>query len=240
MPLQAFSRWTKRIAARSGLSDRETEELNTLPITVENYEAQGEIVGAGEVTTRACIVASGLLGRTDILKGGQRQITAFYASGDMPDLHSVVLPRASTGLHAMTASVVLRVPHEAINRVSMVSPAIAIALWRECSIDAEIAHTWVTNVGQRQAVERLAHLFCEMAARDGAAREGNQFDFLFPVTQQQLSDATGMTVVHVNRVLRILRQRGMLAKSGGIVTVLDWNGLRGLADFNNEYLHLVN
>ena len=75
-----------------------------------------------------------------------------------------------------------------------------------------------------------------MAVRMEAANLGTRTSYQLPMTQEQLSDATGMTAVHVNRTLQMLRATGTLSFAHGLVEVFDWEGLKRLADFTEDYL----
>jgi CRP-like cAMP-binding protein len=116
-------------------------------------------------------------------------------------------------------------------------PALRLAVWIETLIDASIFREWVVNVGRRDSRARLAHLLCELALRLdwNGADKGGGFDF--PLTQEQLADATGLTAVHTNRTLQSLRRDGLIQLTGGNLQVLDWEGLREAGDFEELYLH---
>ena len=96
---------------------------------------------------------------------------------------------------------------------------------------------WIINVGQRPAVNRLAHIVIEMRERLKVIGrcEGERVEM--PFTQEQLGDAMGITPVHVNRVVKQLRDEGVLEFSRGAVTVIDERRLLQLADFDDVYLH---
>ena len=115
--------------------------------------------------------------------------------------------------------------------------AIRKVMWVETLLDASIFREWVVNVGRRDSRTRVAHLLCEMFLRlknIGAEHRG-MLDF--PLTQEQLADATGLTPVHTNRTLQLLRKDGLIQFSGRSLTVLDWDRLREVADFDELYLH---
>ena len=114
-------------------------------------------------------------------------------------------------------------------------PAIAEAFWRDCMVDSTILAQWLVNVGRRDAKSRLAHLLCEMAWRYKAVSAGGKIVFELPMTQCQLADATGLTSVHVNRVLKALRDVGTrLCRNN--VRIDDWNVLVEIGDFDPAYL----
>lgn len=103
-------------------------------------------------------------------------------------------------------------------------------------VDAAILSQWIVNVGRRDAKSRLAHLLCEMATRIHARPAADPFVFPFQVTQAQLADATGLTTVHVNRVIRILREDRVADVRRDEVEVLDWKRLVKVGDFEAGYL----
>jgi DNA-binding transcriptional regulator LsrR (DeoR family) len=59
----------------------------------------------------------------------------------------------------------------------------------------------------------------------------------FPLTQEQIADATGLTAVHTNRTLQRLRKMGLISLSSSKLTILDWDGLAEAGDFSERYLH---
>ena len=102
-------------------------------------------------------------------------------------------------------------------------------LWRDTLIDAAIFREWIVNVGQRPAASRLAHTVVELRQRLAATGRAAGDTFEMPLTQEQISEALGITPVHANRIIRQLRDDGVMDISRGRVTVLDeanWRSLR--------------
>jgi CRP-like cAMP-binding protein len=113
------------------------------------------------------------------------------------------------------------------------------ALWRDTLVDGSIHREWVANVGRRDAATRIAHLLCEFALKLEAVHLGEQLDYELPMTQDQLADATGLTPVHVNRVLRTLERDGLIERATPKSVVIgDWKRLAAFGDFRPDYLHL--
>lgn len=110
-------------------------------------------------------------------------------------------------------------------------------MWTETLIDASIFREWVVNVGRRDSRARIAHLLCELAIRLERIGAGEDGTFEFPVTQEQLADATGLTPVHTNRTLQQLRKDGLIQLTAKSLKILDWDGLREVGDFDGLYLH---
>jgi CRP-like cAMP-binding protein len=222
-----------RLLARSVLTTEEQDAVLALPFQVVHIERKRDFVHMNEEITYSCFVASGLVGRYGQTMDGKRQITAFHIAGDMADLHSAVRPVGVGGLNALSDSVILRIPHAAIRTLTAHYPAIAEAFWRDCMLDAAILMQWVINVGRRDSLKRLAHIFCEMSVRSGHDREV-LLSFDMAVTQEQLGDAAALTPVHVNRSLKALGE--MVTLKNGRVTIEDWDKLSRLGEFDATYL----
>jgi CRP-like cAMP-binding protein len=229
------ARFLDKLLRHTRLTDEEQRAFLSIPATATDVPAQGNIVKRGEVLSSSCLVAEGLVARITDTLSGRRQITALYVSGDMPDLQAMMVTRASSTVVALTSARVLRLPRAPMLAMVVRYPALGEALWRETVRDAVISMEWVANVGARMALPRLAHLFCEMAVRSGADK-GNAFDWIFPITQAQLGEATGMSTVHVNRSLQSLRKSGVMDFEDRRVVVLDWDQLQSLGEFDGDYL----
>lgn len=224
-----------RLSSHSHLSAEDRQGLLALPFRTMQIAARRDFVPLGQPVDHACFIVEGFVSRFAQSTEGARQVTAFHIAGDMADLHSLVLPNPTQGLHAITTTTILSVPHAALRELTRSSPSIAEAFWRECMIDAAITAQWVVNVGRRDAKTRVAHLLCEMAERYGAVeRPGCAYDL--PITQADLADATGLTPVHVNRVLKVLRVEGLAVCRSGEVQIVDRDGLESAGDFDPAYL----
>lgn len=222
-----------RLNLRSRLRLDEQQAVLNLPAYAAQVDANADHVALGEMTEFASLVVTGVLGRFGQNAQGDRQITALHVPGDMANLQSVVEPRATSALQALSRTKILKIPHQALRSAAARHPALAEALWRDCMVDAAILSQWVVNIGRRDAAGRIAHLLCETAMRQGV-REIGAVSFDFPLTQNQIADATGMTSVHVNRTLKTLRSVVTLA--GRSVQVHDWSELVRQADFDAAYL----
>jgi CRP-like cAMP-binding protein len=117
-------------------------------------------------------------------------------------------------------------------------PNIALAFWRDCVVDAAILSKWSLNLGRASARQRIAHLLCELSLRYGAIG-GDSLRFDFPATQIHIGDATGLTNVHVNRIIREIGEDGLARVRGGRVEILDFLSLAKEGDFDDAYLHLT-
>jgi CRP-like cAMP-binding protein len=236
-PSSALRLFLEKLLRRSNLSLEAQSAILNLPGDVAQIHRNQDFVIAGTKNTHASLVMAGLTARCGQTRDGQRQITALHIAGDMPDLHSMLLPNVTFWLQALSTATILRVPHAALQQ-AVGHPEIAQAFWRDGAVDTTIASEWVMNIGRRNAKTRIAHMVCEVAARSGLG-SANAFDFSLPITQNQIADATGLSPVHVNRSLQDLKRTGLVFLSGATAHVLDWTGLQSAADFHPAYLHIA-
>ena len=205
---------------------------------LKNFPAHTDFVRHGEQVHHGCLVVDGLVGRFGQSGEGARQTTCLYIAGDMCDLPSVVSPKSAWGLAALTRSTILRVAHADLRRIAAAHPGVAEALWRDCVADGSIFSEWVVNVGRRDALTRVSHLLCEMAIRSERAGLGERQAFPLAITQSDLSDATGLTGIHINRTLKTLRDHCGVTMKSGAVRVPDWEKLVATGDFDDGFMLL--
>lgn len=220
------------------LTDEVREAVAELPMRIMELKADQDIVREGDHTSRSCGLLEGLACSFKVTGQGKRQITALHIPGDIPDLQSLHLQRLDTSVATMEPCTVAFIQHEDLRRLCKGVPEATDAFWRATLIDSAIFREWTTNVGQRTALSRMAHLLCELVVRLRAVGfgEGDRFDVV--ITQTELADATGMSTVHTNRTLKELRARNLITWKGPALEILDWEALTLLGDFDPSYLHL--
>jgi hypothetical protein len=117
-------------------------------------------------------------------------------------------------------------------------PRIELALWRDTMLDAALYRQWLINLGRRAAHQRIAHLLCEIWTRLQAIGQAQDAVYQLPITQSDLADAMGLSLVHVNKNLRRLREDGLITFRANEVRVHDWERLRSVSEFDPAYLQL--
>jgi CRP-like cAMP-binding protein len=197
-----------------------------------------DIVREGDRPGRCCVLVNGVACWFKVSGDGARQILAIHIPGDMPDLQSLHLDFLDAGLMTLSPCKVAFIPHHPIRQLCTEFPRIGAALWRWSLVDSAIFREWVLNLGGRRALGRIAHLFCEIFARwqHLGLAPGNTCHM--PMTQTELAEATGLSTVHVNRVVQSLRAKKLISLVGGRLTVHDWPALQDIGDFDPAYLHL--
>jgi CRP-like cAMP-binding protein len=220
------------------LSEEDKLALLSIKGEIRDLKRGEDILKDGDRPPHSVVVISGLLQRYTLGPEGQRQIHSFYLPTDTPCLEAIHIGVMDNNLGALAPSRVGIVPIPELLRVMELHPNLNALMWRETLVQASILRAWLMRNSQTQGHERMAHLFCETAIRAKAAglAQGNTFDL--PITQQDLGDALGMSLVHVNRTLMLLRATGAVEFRGGKLTVMDWEQLVEIAQFDGSYLHL--
>ena len=235
---RALALWLDRLTLRSILTPEERAALMALPGELQTIDAHRDFVRLGERVDRSCLIVSGLAGRFGQTRNGERLITALHIPGDMADLHSLPLPGSSAALHALTDTVIYRIPHEALHAVCRRFPMVTEAFWRDCMVDAAILSEWALRNGRLPAGPRIAHVICELSLRSAGGHSRDSTTFDWPLSQIQLADVAGLTSVHANRMLRELREQGAVVIRNRRAEILDWRLLRAIGEFDDQYLHL--
>ena len=228
-----FKRWDRLIA----LSDDDRRSIIGLPWLRKSFSRDAYLVREGEPTSVCTLLLSGFAFRQKLVSDGARQIISFHIPGEFIDLQNGLLDVADHNVQSLNNSTVGMVPKGAVLELLAARPNVRRAVWLDTLIDSSIFREWVVNVGRRDARERIAHLLCELAARLEASGGKNGHMYDFPLTQEQIADATGLTAVHTNRTLQSLRRDGLISLASNRLEILDWSRLAEIGDFNERYLH---
>jgi CRP-like cAMP-binding protein len=228
----------QRLASIASLSIEEQEAIRVLPMQVLEIGPHQDIVREGDRPSRCCLILEGMACVYKVTQRGKRQISAFQHPGDIPDLLSLHLESLDSNVGTITRCKVAFIWHTDLRALCQKFPGITEVLWRTTLIDASIFKEWITNVGQRDAYSRLAHLLCETLVRLKAVGLAEGHSCEFPMTQEDLAAATGITSVHLNRTLKELRAAGLVEIGRNRLTVPDWIKLKQAGEFDPGYLHL--
>jgi CRP-like cAMP-binding protein len=220
------------------LSDDERQALENLPMQVSVIKDHQDLVREGDQPTRSCLILSGFACTYKMTAQGKRQIVSFSIAGDIPDLQSLHLRVMDNSISTISPCRVGFITHKDLRDLCDRYPRIASAFWRETLIDASIFREWVTNVGRREAYQRMAHLLCELLTRLRAVDLVEDHTCDLPITQSEFADALGVTNVHVNRVLQQMRADGLIETKGTQLKIPDWDKLKQVGEFDPTYLHL--
>lgn len=237
--LEFHSPLAAHLSAYVDLSAGEKTLINTaVGKTVRVAAAHADIVREGDAPRTVKVVLEGWAMRYKQLPDGRRQILALMIPGDMCDANAFVHRHMDHSIGALTTVRYAEVSQGDFETLLSDSPRIAKALWWSELVTVSIQREWTTNIGQRQAYERIAHLLCETFVRLQTIGLANSDNCEFPLTQTDIADATGLTPVHVNRMVQALRHDGLIELRDKRLHLRNPARLRQLAMFNPAYLHL--
>lgn len=228
----------RKLSAAEALTEHDHTVLTDLCRRSRYVEAGRDIIRTGDPPSDVHLVLDGFAYRYKILPEGSRQIVAVLLPGDFCDLHVAILGEMDHAIATLTRCTVVDIPAATIRDLTENRPRITRALWWATLVDEAILREWLSSMGQREAPERMAHLFCELLLRLGLVgfADGNGYDL--PLTQIELADVLGMTSVHVNRTLRDLRGNGLAVLKSRRLTIPDVARLKAFCSFDPAYLHL--
>jgi CRP-like cAMP-binding protein len=230
-------RLVQKLESIGDVSADEKAAIYDLPMQVRTLADGEDIVLEGERPSQCCLILAGFVCRYKILPEGRRQIFSFHTPGDFPDLQSLHLKTMDHSVATLAESRLGFIEHTYMRELIRHFPNLGSLLWRDTLIDAAIFREWMVGIGRRSAHQRIAHLLCEMALRFEAVGLVHDHNFQFPITQAEMGDALGLTDVHVNRILRSLREERLVISDRASVQILDWEGLKALGEFDPMYLH---
>ena len=220
---------------RLSIADRQA--ILNLPHKIRRLEAQSYILREGDRPVRCAVLLQGYSFRHKVTGDGSRQILAVNVPGEALDFQNLFLEEADHNVQMLSRGIVSEIPREAIEELILAHPEVGRAILITTLVEASIFREWVVNIGRRPSRSRIAHLLCEFAYRLNAQQPAADGVYELPMTQEQLADATGLTAVHVNRVLLALQREELIERDRRMIRFPSWERLRDVADFNPRYLH---
>jgi CRP-like cAMP-binding protein len=228
--IQKLARW-------ADLSSDDIAALRKITDAGHSVERGTHLNREGDDPEAVFLLLEGWAYRYKMLGNGKRRIVAILLPGDLCDTHIFVLDQMDHGIAMLSPGRVVAIPRLTMLDVIDHHPTIAKALWWATLVDEAVLREWLANIGGREAYSRIAHFLCELAKRLESVGLFQSGGFDMPMNQIELGDALGLTAVHVNRVLRRLRQNGLVNTSRQRITIPDFSGLCILGDFDPSYLH---
>lgn len=227
-----------RLNAYARLSQEDHAAIAAVSRSARTTAPRRDVIGEGDTPTVVRLILSGWACRYKSTPDGQRQIVGLFVPGDFCDLNVYVLRQMDHSIGAITSVKVAEITPDQMDKLMAHHPRVAQALWWHELVNASIQREWLLNIGARSAYERLGHLFVEMFFRMRAVGLAEEDSCDFPMTQNDLADATGLTSVHINRTLQELRREKLVEFDRKRLRIPDLPALMQAAQFNPNYLHL--
>jgi CRP/FNR family transcriptional regulator, anaerobic regulatory protein len=181
------------------------------------------------------IVDSGWLASCTLLPDGSRQIIQLHLPGELAGLANVAYAEAAVALVALTDAKVCPIQRNALGKLFDKHPRLAGLFFALAVVEHSALADRLVSVGRTSARARIAALMLDTHARLRVLDNDAAGPFAFPLTQEEIGDATGLTAVHVNRMIRQLEDARMIARGDGRIRLIDEPALRKLAAFEDRY-----
>lgn len=227
---------TRKLQAFVSLSEVELNVLKRLHLRRRSIAAGGDLVHQGQSNQAAYILAAGWVCSYKIQPDGTRQIVDFQIPGDFLGLRSVLLRTSDHSFEPITDIQAAEVFAGDLLKAFEDTPRLAAAILWAASRDEAMVVEHLVGVGRRDADARMAHFLLELGERMTLVGMGSKAGYACPLTQYHLADALGLSSVHVNRVLRRLRELGLVTFREGKVTFDNYDGLLSFSGFDPVYL----
>lgn len=217
------------LAERAAIEKAATEIRQIPPRTL--------LIEAGQPLRHSALIIEGLVCRTISDRDGLRQFVGLHLPGDFVDLHSYVLHHIEHDIASVTQARVAIVPHERIDLL-IANTSLARKLWFSTVLDAAMHRAWLFRLGRLDAMGRVAHFLCETNARLKAVGLSDGRRFTLDLTQNDLAEICGVTSIHMNRIIRQLREEGLVTMRSSLVDIIRPEHLAARGQFDGAYLYL--
>jgi len=226
----------KKLKLYVDLEEPEIEPLARMLARQRTYPRGREIIVQGQPYRSLFVLNKGLALRYKILSGGKRQIFNLIVPGDLIGLPACLFESATASVSSLTDVTISFIEFSELFGLFRHSPRLSAALFWTSAREAGGYAERLATIGRRSAYERLAHIILEILTRLQAAGLADRNSFEMPLTQEMLADALGLSLQHINRMVRNLRQEGLASIEGHVITIRDLDSLVRLAGFEDTYL----
>jgi CRP-like cAMP-binding protein len=226
----------RKLAWLAGLSPDETARFDALLSATRSVRRNREIITEGRNYETLLVLMEGSAIRYRVLRDGRRQVLNIVLPGDFIGFPGCFFESALYSVTALTDAVVSSVPFTVLIGLFDRYPRVAAAIFWSFACEAALYAEHLIDVGRRSALERVAHFLLELLTRLQVVGLADERSYQMPLTQELIADALGLSIPHVNRTLRQLRDDGLLAIEEQRVVIRDIDALSTLADFEKTYV----
>ncbi len=234
----AYSPLATRLSRYYGLDSKDVASLDSLPFRQRTFERGQSVVSRGDPIKDVILMISGWAARVRYTPSGARQIIHVLLPGDFLTSEIFVSRRLDHELVSMTKSVVRLMKPQDLRDLFRQAPGLSTALWWAAEQEDGMLREQIVRLGRRSALERTAHLILELHRRLLIVQQATEDAFVLPITQTEISDVLGLSVVHIHRTLRKLHDAGLIERRKSIIRLCDRDALADLCDFDLTHFHL--
>lgn len=231
------NRFIEKLSLFHPLSQTEVAALVAATSRSRRIAARRDLIREGDRPGPVFVMLEGWSCRYKILPNGGRQILAYLMPGDACDLHVGLLAEMDHSIQTIAPALVASIERPDMDAIMDAHRGIAKAMYIAQLVDEGVMRAWITSMGRRASVERVAHLMCEFYVRARNIGLISDEQLTLPLSQIMLADSLGMTPVHLNRVLKELRLSGAMLLQRGSLKIIDPRMLVQIAGFDENYLH---
>jgi len=222
--------------ARHAMSMEERAVFEDLIGDIERLDHAQKILECGDQVEVSTFLIEGWIARM-VWREGRRHIVSLHVPGDFVDLHAFALKRLDHDIVAIGPAKVGYVSHARLEELIAERPHLGRLMWFSTLLDAAIHREWIVTMEHLALDGRFAHLLAEMWHRLNFIGLADDDGYAMPLTQVEMADACGTTPVHLNRIVRQLREAEIVSLSRGRITILDRARLEATAKFDPSYLY---
>tara|TARA_R110002072_G_scaffold5487_10_gene35122 strand:- start:57 stop:854 length:798 start_codon:yes stop_codon:yes gene_type:complete len=203
---------------------------NKLATEHRHVAAGAELCAFEESENFLFVVIDGWMFRNAILEDGRRQILDFILPGDLIAGHRWNGAEVSQTVDAITDSVVALIPVHAVSELIREMPTVAITLLEASQSALYASYENLVDTGRRTSIEAVAHFLIRIEKRTASAiGRADDGAVVFPLIQEHIGDAIGLTAVHVCRTLRKLKTAGVIEMGRGWLKITNRRELAAFA-----------
>lgn len=219
----------RRLLSVTRLTAEEGVALQALAGKCQQADTGNLIIEQGQPVTGMALIEDGWAIRYRDLENGRRQIMDFVLPGDLCDPCVLIAERCDFSVAAITPLTYSLISLPRLMELVQRMPRIALLLWWEEAAEADRLRSHLAAVGRMSAYERIAQLLIELWSRLTAIHRATDHSFICPITQEMIADATGLSTIHVNRVLRRMEREHLIRREGKAYTFIDVAHLQQIA-----------
>lgn len=230
--------FAERLERYLPLTDQERHALESLEDTQRELPRGATIARENDPLDEIYVIRRGWVMSYLILDDGSRQILRLHFPGDMIGMASAAFRESTESLVTITETTLCPFDKTALRTVFEEHPRLAALFFLIAQAERVSLTDRLASLGRTSAKARVAALLMDILIRLRFLNKDISNTITLRLTQEEIGDATGLTAVHVNRMVRTLVEEGLIARTNGNLVILDESGLARIANYVNRYAEL--